>query len=81
MIQLKAWPPPDNWIECVVTWAWLMSSHGPPEGTINEMYDWCNSYPSVSRWHVHGWQSTDGFVFKFEDPKDAIIFKLKWPNE
>lgn len=81
MIQLKAWPPPDNWIECVVTWAWLMSTHGPPDGTVNKMYEWCDQYPSVSRYHVHGWRSTEGFSFKFEDPRDAVVFKLRWPYE
>lgn len=78
MMQLKLWPPP-KWPECVVTWEWLMDI--APKGTIHEMYAWCDQYPSVSRYHVHGWRATEGFVFKFEDPKDAVMFKLKWPYE
>jgi hypothetical protein len=45
------------------------------------MYEWCDQYPSVSRYHVHGWRSTEGFSFKFEDPRDAVVFKLRWPYE
>jgi len=30
---------------------------------------------------VHGWQSTEGFAFRFEDPYDAIMFKLTWKCE
>ena len=80
MIQLTAWPPPDAWVECVITWAWLMSAYGPPEGTIHKIYAWCDQHPSPARYHVHGWKSTDGFAFRFEDPKDAVIFKLRWPQ-
>lgn len=79
MIQLKTWPPPD-WAECIVTWAWLMGSQ-TPQGTIQQMYAWCEQNPSTARYHVHGWRATEGFVFKFEDPKDAVMFKLKWPHE
>jgi hypothetical protein len=30
---------------------------------------------------VHGWQSTQGFAFRFENPHDAIMFKLTWKCE
>lgn len=77
MIQFKAWPPPD-WHECVVTWVSILESK---ELHPRELYQWCDSRPSLGRYHVHGWQSTEGFAFRFEDPYDAIIFKLTWKCE
>lgn len=79
MMQLKSWPPPD-WVECVITWAWLMNSY-VPNGTIHEIYAWCDQHPSESRYHVHGWQQTEGFSFRFENPKDATVFKLRWGDQ
>ena len=75
MIQFTAWPPPD-WTECVVTWDYLLQKETPHP---HELYEWCNSYVSDSRYHVHGWQKTSGFAFRFEDPRDATVFKLTWP--
>ena len=73
MDQIKLWPPP-SWTECVVSWDYILDSPIHPQ----ELYDWCNARPSHSRYHVHGWQSTEGFAFRFEDPRDAVIFKLTW---
>jgi len=77
MINFQAWPPPD-WTECVVSWDYILQNHRPyPQA----LYDWCNNHVSTGRYHVHGWQSTEGFAFRFEDPRDAIIFKLTWNCE
>ena len=74
MQQFQAWPPPD-WTECVVPWDWIMSDQGVSP---NDIYNWCDQQTGSGRYHVHGWKSTEGFAFRFEDPCDAIIFKLKW---
>jgi hypothetical protein len=74
MIQLKHWPPPD-WYECVVTWNSILEN---PKVHLDDYYTWCDRYASTGRYHVHGWQSTEGFAFRFENLQDAIIFKLKW---
>ena len=76
MDQLKLWPPPD-WHECVVSWNSILESTIHPR----ELYEWCDAHPSPGRYHVHGWQSTEGFAFRFEDPYDAIVFRLKWKCE
>jgi hypothetical protein len=77
MIQLQFWPPPD-WTECVVSWDYILQNRKPhPQA----LYDWCNRHASTGRYHVHGWQSTEGFAFRFEDQQDAIIFKLRWECE
>jgi hypothetical protein len=76
MINFQLWPPPD-WTECVVAWNYLIDSPWHPR----ELYQWCNDHKSSGRYHVHGWQSTEGFAFRFEDPYDAIVFKLRWKCE
>ena len=75
MIQLKLWPPP-NWSECVVRWDYILESPYRPQ----DLYDWCDGRPSNGRYHVHGWKSTEGFAFQFEDPKDAVLFSLTWTH-
>ena len=74
MIQFKSWPPPD-WTECVVPWDWILKDKKLHP---NNLYEWCDQYASPNRYHVHGWQSTEGFAFRFEDPRDATVFKLTW---
>jgi hypothetical protein len=78
MNQLKLWPPPNDWSECVVSWDSILESK---EFHPRYLYEWCDSHPSLGRYHVHGWQSTEGFAFRFEDPRDAVMFKLRWSCE
>ena len=77
MDQLTLWPPPD-WTECVVSWDYLLQNR---KLYPQSLYDWCNRHISTGRYHVHGWRSTYGFAFRFEDPRDAIVFKLTWKCE
>jgi len=74
MIELKSWPPPKEWEEVVIPWTIMLSSgkHKPPA-----ILDWVESAPG-GRYHLHGWRSTEGFAFRFEDPVDALYFKLRW---
>jgi len=44
----------------------------------NNITEWCDQHPGHGRWHLHGWKSTDGFAFRFEDARDATTFKLIW---
>lgn len=67
------WPPP-GWTECVVKWDYILESSYRPQ----ELYNWCDNHPSLGRYHVHGWKSTEGFAFQFEDSKDAVLFGLTW---
>jgi hypothetical protein len=77
MIQSQFWPPPE-WSECVVSWEYILNAHRVKP---HELYDWCDQHVSPGRYHVHGWQSIKGFAFRFEDPQDAIVFKLRWECE
>jgi hypothetical protein len=74
MDQLTLWPPPD-WVECIISWEHILANSNIHP---NEYYTWCDLHPSSGRYHVHGWQSTEGFAFRFEDPRDAVLFKLRW---
>ena len=78
MDQLTLWPPPDDWVECIVSWDYILQ---PNTVHPHELYKWCDCHPSPGRYHVHGWQSSEGFAFKFEDPRDAVLFKLTWKCE
>jgi hypothetical protein len=43
----------------------------------NKIVAWVEAYPGAE-YHLHGYRSTEGFAFRFSDPDDALIFKLKW---
>jgi hypothetical protein len=74
MKQFVSATPPD-WIEVVVTWDWIMEVY---KGSPNDMYAWCDRYSSKGAYHVHGWESTEGFAFRFEKKSDAVVFALHW---
>jgi hypothetical protein len=87
MIKFNTWPPPENWAEIVITWKIMLEN---PRFNPNKIVDWVDSTPG-GRYHLHGWEDfqrfpkhgigvggTDGFAFRFEDERDAILFKLKW---
>jgi len=70
--------PAPEWTEVVITWNDIL--HYRPtffHGRIRYILDWVDRVPG-SRYHLHGYNSTEGFAFRFEDPKDATYFKLKW---
>lgn len=74
MHKLEVWPPP-TWTQVVVTWSTMLntSDHAP-----NEITEWCRGYPGHGHWHLHGYRSTEGFAFRFEDARDATAFQLRW---
>jgi hypothetical protein len=74
MNKLDAWPPPP-WTEIVIMWTTMLHNADRHPNAITE---WCNKYPGYGRWHLHGWQSTEGFAFRFEDDRDATTFGLHW---
>jgi hypothetical protein len=45
----------------------------------NDIVAWAEAYPGAE-YHLHGCRSREGegFAFRFSDPADALIFKLKW---
>jgi len=74
MKQYVKWPPPAEWEEVVITWEVILKDgrHSPPV-----IIEWLATAPG-GRYHLHGWRATEGFAFRFEDPVDALYFKLRW---
>ena len=76
MIQFAAWPPP-HWTEVVITWDQILENK---RLSPNMLYEWCSNQPG-GMFHVHGWENTKGFAFRFEQPKDATMFALVWADQ
>jgi len=70
----KMWPPPNNWPEVVVLWKDVL---GDPHYPIREILEWLDTTPGGD-YHIHGYESTEGFSFRFRDAADATHFKLRW---
>jgi len=90
MFKYECWPPPQDWTEIVISWQTMLDNadYGP-----NAIIDWVNKTPG-GRYHLHGWEDfqrfpshgigvggIDGFSFRFEDPRDATLFRLRWTND
>jgi hypothetical protein len=69
----EMWPPP-AWTEIIVLWSDILEG---PQYPIREILEWVDAVPG-GRYHLHGYKSTEGFSFRFERPKDATHFKLRW---
>jgi hypothetical protein len=76
MIQIpfEEYGPHDFWEEVIVMWDDVLEG---PKYPIREMLDWIDRHPG-GRYHLHGFNSTEGFCFRFENPTDATLFKLRW---
>jgi hypothetical protein len=73
MNKVDLWPPP-VWTEVVVLWTDVL---GGPQYPIKQILEWVETAPG-DNYHLHGYHSTEGFSFRFENPEDATHFKLKW---
>lgn len=73
MIQFVAWPPPD-WTEVVITWDTMLHSK---THNVHAIQNWVNDTKG-GRYHLHGWKSTEGFAYRFEQRIDAVLFALTW---
>lgn len=73
MKQIERWPPPD-WTEVVVLWDEILGEPGYP---IKQILEWLDDAPG-GKFHLHGYNSTEGFSFRFHNPTDATHFKLRW---
>ena len=77
MIHIQSgemWPPPESWTEVTVLWDDILEG---PKFPIRQMLDWLETTPG-GRYHMSGYENTEGFSFRFQDPEDAIHFKLRW---
>ena len=70
----EIWPPPKDWEEVVILWKNILHEPGYP---IREILEWLDAAPG-GEFHIHGYESTEGFSFRFRNPADATHFKLRW---
>jgi hypothetical protein len=75
--QIETWPPPKDWTEIVVSWQTMLDNADYAPNTILE---WLDTTPGKC-YHLHGWKSTEGFAFRFQNPHDAMLFALRWKKE
>jgi hypothetical protein len=70
----QLWPPPKHWFEAIVLWRDVLEG---PHYPIREILKWLETAPG-GRYHIHGYESTVGFSFRFEDARDLVHFRLRW---
>jgi hypothetical protein len=73
MKRVEQWPPPE-WTEVIIKWSEILDDPGYP---IRDILEWLECSPG-SPYHLHGWKSTEGFAFRFSNPRDATIFAIRW---
>jgi hypothetical protein len=78
MIKDESMPYPTHWTQVFVSWERMLEQHGPD---CRQILNWIeNEYSGVARYQLRGpnWEPTSGFLFYFEDARDAEVFILKW---
>jgi hypothetical protein len=73
MKKLEGWPPPEHWQEVVILWEDMLRI----PGRARQILRWIEKTPG-GRYHLHGYQSSQGFAFRFENQEDAVRFWLEW---
>lgn len=68
------WPPPEDWTEVVIMWNDILNG---PRFPIKRILEWLEATPG-GFYHMSGYESTEGFSFRFQDPEDAVHFRLRW---
>lgn len=77
MIQDKTWPPPEHWTQVFISWD-RMLDRAPH---VHDVMDWVEKhYQSPGKYQLRGPPDdpASGFLFYFQDPKDATIFILRF---
>lgn len=75
MIRDDAWPPTKAWTQVFVSWDSMLTN-----GTTRPLLDWVKKHRGYGKYQLRGpdLDPTSGFLFYFEDARDATMFKLKW---
>ena len=77
MIKDESMPFPNHWTQIFVSWDRMLEQ----DPNCLKVIHWIeNEYKGLGRYQLRGpdWCPTAGFLFYFEDPRDAEIFVLKW---
>jgi hypothetical protein len=77
VIKDETWPPPAHWTQVFVSWD-RMLDHSPH---VHDLLDWVEKeYRGLGRYQLRGPREdpVSGFLFYFQEPKDATVFVLKF---
>jgi hypothetical protein len=77
MILDDTWPPPKDWTQVFIPWERMLEQNP----NCLELTNWVeNEYRGIGRYQLRGpdWAPTAGFLFYFENEKDATMFTIKW---
>jgi len=73
-----SWPPPEDWHRVTVLWQDMLRDRP----NTRELLHWIeNTYPGCARYQLRGSDASEhnsGFLFYFEDARDATVFRLTW---
>ena len=76
MIQDETMPFPNHWTQVFVSWERMLEQ----QPNCLEVTNWVEQYNGIGRYQLRGpdWCPTAGFLFYFEEARDAEVFILKW---
>lgn len=74
MKKVEMWPPPNDWTEVIIMWNEVLQH---PYIPIRKLLDWVDMAPG-GKYHLSGYNATEGFSFRFERDRDAVLFRLYW---
>lgn len=66
--------PPDTWTQVIILWEHILKEPGYP---IKKILEWVEEHDG-GQYYLRGYNSTDGFDFRFERAEDATMIKLRW---
>ena len=76
MIKDETMPFPSHWTQVFVSWDRMLEQ----DPNCLEVTNSVEQYNGIGRYQLRGpnWEPTSGFLFYFEDERDAEVFILKW---
>jgi hypothetical protein len=77
MIKDESFPFPAHWTQVFMPWERMLEQRP----NCHDLTNWVEKeYTGFGRYQLRGpeWNPTSGFLFYFEDERDALVFMLKW---
>ena len=77
MIKDDSLPFPSHWTQVFMPWERMLEQRP----NCRDLTNWVEKeYNGFGRYQLRGpdWNPTAGFLFYFEDERDALVFMLKW---
>jgi hypothetical protein len=76
MIKDDSFPFPVHWTQVFMPWERMLEQ----DPKCHDLTNWVEQYNGIGRYQLRGpeWNPTAGFLFYFEDARDAEVFILRW---